>query len=143
MRSAGSGGPEHTRNQPAWRRSSRTRRGKASSARTQRAATRAKRLLLTAGNQRVLQKQVFDAGPQKGFDRLLRSVDDRLPLHIEAGVEQHFPARGLSYSFQKSMKIGIIRGGHGLHASRAVNMGDGRELGAMLFANVDGGDHVG
>ncbi len=40
------------------------------------------------------------------------------------------------------MKLRVVFAGHGLHAGRSIDVSDGRQLGPVLFADVDRSDHV-
>ena len=56
----------------------------------------------------ILQKQKLDAGAEEGLDRLFGRVHDRLPFHVEAGVQHHLAACGFAHGLQQRVKIRIV-----------------------------------
>jgi hypothetical protein len=56
----------------------------------------------------VFQKQIFDPGSEECLDGFAWGIHDRLPLHIEAGVENHLASGYATRGLQESMKRFVI-----------------------------------
>src|SRR5262245_12636462 len=95
-----------------------------------------------SGDKVVLQKQSLNSGSQECLDRFARRVDDRLALYVESRIQDHFTAGCFSDRLQKSVEIRIVFCRHGLDASAAVHMSDGRKRRPVLLADIDDHDHV-
>ena len=69
-----------------------------------------------AAHQNILKKEKVNTGAEKSLNRLSRSVDDRLALDVEARIEHHLPARGLSYRLQQRVELLVVFGGDSLYS---------------------------
>jgi len=65
-------------------------------------------LLTSTAHQYVLQKKKFNAGSEKCAYRFLRSVDDRLTLHVEPRVQDHLSAGGFPHGLEKDIEFLVV-----------------------------------
>src|SRR6516164_8791178 len=92
------------------------------------------RLSSPSRNEVILQKQTLNSRSEECLYRLSRCVDDRLTLHIEACVQDHFTARGFPDRFQQRVEIAIVACRDGLNTRAPIDMGNGRESRPILLA---------
>ena len=63
---------------------------------------------------KIFEEKVLDAGGEKRHNGLFRRVHNRLPIHIEPGIQHHLPASGVAHCDQQSVKIAIVFHAHRL-----------------------------
>src|SRR5262245_37300330 len=94
-------------------------------------------------NEVVLQKQTLNSSSQERFYRLSGSVDDRLALHVETRIQNHFAPGGFPDCLQQRMEVAIVSCRDSLNARAPIDMSNGRQRRTMLLADVHDHDHVG
>src|SRR2546425_5236943 len=109
---------------------------------TARVSTIARGLPRLARHADVFEEEILDARTEERLDRLVGRVHDGLPLDVEAGVQDHRAAGERPYRAEERVERGVVLRGHGLHAGRAVHVGDCGELTPVCLPDVDGDDHV-
>src|ERR1700722_3570700 len=97
---------------------------------------------LCAANEIIFQEQTIDSGAEKSLNRFMRGVYDRLPFYVEARIQHNLAAANLPYRFQQGVERRVVMRRNGLHARRAIDMGDCGQRRAILFADVHRGDHI-
>jgi hypothetical protein len=74
-----------------------------------------------------MQNEIIDTGGQEAPDGVIGRFDDRFPLHIERGVQQHGNA-GDRFEFREQrVQPLIVLPPNRLHARRAVDVNDRRD----------------
>src|SRR5271155_4433059 len=96
-----------------------------------------------AAHKIVFYEEAIDSGAEKSLDRLVRRVDDRLPLYVEARIQHDLAPGNLPQRFQQCVERRVVIRRNSLHARRAVDVSDRRQSCAILLADDHGRDHIG